>query len=158
MAQTVWFLRHGEAEPHGIKLDSDRELTEKGRRQARDAGLALARLKVDLDHVFMSPKVRARDTALLACEALGIEPITHEPLARGFDIGELLDLVAGFGDEAQIMVVGHEPTFSQAVYDLTGGRIEMKKGGIAVVQLRQRRGVLNSLLRPRQLRAIASSS
>jgi phosphohistidine phosphatase len=48
-------------------------------------------------------------------------------------------------------VVGHEPDFSQVVYDLTGGRIDLKKGGIAAVRLDGTRGELIALLRPREL-------
>ena len=36
-------------------------------------------------------------------------------------------------DDAQVLVVGHEPDFSQVVGDLTGGRIRLKKGGVAAV-------------------------
>ena len=46
----------------------------KGRGQAEAAGRALAAMGVELDACVTSPKVRARDTAALACKALGIEP------------------------------------------------------------------------------------
>ena len=35
------------------------------------------------------------------------------------------------GPDQRVLVVGHEPDFSQVVYDLTGARIDFKKGGIA---------------------------
>ena len=82
----IWLLRHGDAEPHG-GADADRELTEKGRRQARDAGRALAALGVEIEVCLASPKVRAVQTARIACEELGMEPEIEERLRGGlFDV------------------------------------------------------------------------
>ena len=44
MAQQLWFLRHGEAEPHDARPDVDRRLTERGERAPRGARLLLAPL------------------------------------------------------------------------------------------------------------------
>jgi phosphohistidine phosphatase len=156
MAQQLWLLRHGEAEPHDAAPDEDRELTDRGREQSRVAGLALAALKIEVHLAFTSPKVRARDTALLVGEVLGIEPIEHEALSGGFDGATALELLAAAGAGQRVLVVGHEPDFSQVVYDITGGRIDMKKGGIAAVRLDGTRGELIALLRPRELARIAS--
>ncbi len=152
MARQLWLLRHGEAEPHGSAADDERRLTERGEGQSRAAGRALAALEVAFQAVYTSPKVRARDTAKLACEALGGEPIDHEPLRQGFTADDALELL--HADE-RVLVVGHEPDFSQVVYDLTGGRIDMKKGGIAGVRLDGHRGELIVLLRPRELDRLA---
>src|ERR1700761_2150052 len=69
----IYLLRHGEAEDANPEGDAARRLTEKGERQGRDAGLALAALEVGIDACIASPKVRALATARLACEALGVE-------------------------------------------------------------------------------------
>jgi phosphohistidine phosphatase len=156
MAQQLWLLRHGEAEPHDAAPDADRTLTDRGREQSRVAGRALAALKVEVHLAFTSPKVRARETAVLACEALRVEPIEHDALAMGFDARAALELLAAAGRDQRVLVVGHEPDFSQVVYDLAGGRIEMKKGGIAAIRLDGTRGVLIALLRPRELDRIAA--
>jgi phosphohistidine phosphatase len=157
MAQQLWLLRHGEAEPHDARPDDERELTDRGRAQARAAGAALVALKVEVHLAFTSPKVRARDTALLACEALGIEPVEHKPLAAGFDADEALTLMAAAGVDQRVLVVGHEPDFSQVVDDLGGGRIDMKKGGIAALRLDGTRGELIVLLRPREIDRISGA-
>ena len=141
----IWFLRHGEAEDG--QPDFERRLTDKGERQARAAGAALNVLGVELDLCLASPRVRARDTALLACEELGAEVTTDERLQGGrFDA---LDLAAGL---SEVLLVGHEPDFSDAIAELTGGRVDMKKGGLAGVEDRE----LRVLLRPRELKAIAT--
>src|SRR6476659_10803868 len=156
MAQQLWLLRHGEAEPHDARPDAERRLTDRGREQARIAGCALAALKVQVHLAFTSPKVRARDTAVLACEALGVEPVDHAALFAGFDVSDARELLGAAGPDQRVLVVGHEPDFSQVVYDLTGARIDFKKGGVAAVRLDGTRGELIVLLRPRELERISA--
>jgi phosphohistidine phosphatase len=154
MAQQLWLLRHGDAEPHGVRPDAERRLTERGEAQSRAAGAALAALGVSFDAVLTSPRVRARDTARLAAEPLGVEPIDHEPLSGGFDREDALALIAGYDAEAKLLLVGHEPDLSQLVHDFTGGRVDMKKGGLAAVRVARAAGELFLLLRPRELELI----
>jgi phosphohistidine phosphatase len=144
----IWLLRHGTAEADA-EDDASRPLTEKGRRQARDAGAALAALGVEIAACLTSPKVRARDTAVIACEALGIEPRETESLAGGdFDAAA----VAAEGRvEGDVLLVGHEPDFSRAVEAATGGRVKLRKGGLAAID----GDLLDSLLRPPHLHLIA---
>jgi phosphohistidine phosphatase len=155
MAPQLWLLRHGEAVPHESKPDDDRELTPRGERQAIAAGRGLARLGIEFDACYTSPKVRARDTARLACEALNVEPIEEDVLGDGFDREDALELLMRHGTDARVLVVGHEPSFSQVVHDLTGGRIDFKKGGVAAVRTERASGELLTLLRPRELESLA---
>lgn len=141
----IYLLRHGDAE-HGDMDDAARGLTAKGERQARDAGLALRELGARIDACLASPKVRAFDTARLACEALGLDVEVAKALRGGpFDA---LDLAAGRG---AVLLVGHEPGFSAEIGRLTGAKVAMKKGGIAVVD----GSTLVALWRPEELRRIA---
>jgi phosphohistidine phosphatase len=155
MARQLWLLRHGEAVPHDSKPDDDRELTPRGERQARDAGAALAALGLEFAACYTSPKVRARDTARLACERLNVVPETVDSLANGFDHREALELFHGHDDDALVLAVGHEPSFSQVVLDLTGGRVDFKKGGIAGLRVARGSGELLVLMRPREVEALA---
>jgi phosphohistidine phosphatase len=151
VARTLWLLRHGDAEPQGAGGDAERRLTARGEQQARAAGLALARLAVSPQHVFTSPRVRARDTARLACRAFGVEPVVHEPLSGGFDARHADELLAATAPGAVVMLVGHEPDLSQLAGALTGARIEMRKGELAAIV----GGRLVALLRPREIQLIA---
>jgi phosphohistidine phosphatase len=145
LRSVIWLLRHGDAEAGEGKPDAERDLTEKGERQSRAAGNALKDLGVALDVCLASPKVRAKRTAELACEQLGVTVEEDERLAGGdFDP---LELAAGRGE---VVLVGHEPDFSSAVAQVTGSRVKMKKGGIAAIDDH----VLHVLLRPKDLRAI----
>jgi phosphohistidine phosphatase len=169
MARQLWLLRHAEAEPHGTRLDSQRRLTRRGEEQARAAGVAIQRLAVAFDEVLFSPKVRARATAELAAEGWSgpqREMLReHPPLAGGFDAPQAIEILAGVPvQDGRLLLVGHEPDLSLTVGGLTGGRIDLKKGGLAVVRLEGGAprlgddgavGELALLLRPRELAMIA---
>jgi phosphohistidine phosphatase len=143
----IYLLRHGEAE-EGDGDDDARRLTPKGERQARAAGKALSAVGAEIDACLTSPKVRAVDTAALACEALDLEPETANELRGGpFDS---LALAAGRGD---VLLVGHEPDFSDEVARLTGARVKLRKGGLAIVD----GSTVTALLRPRDLAALADA-
>jgi phosphohistidine phosphatase len=155
----VWLLRHGEAVPHESKPDDfDRELTPRGERQAAAAGEALARLGLEFDACYTSPLVRARDTAVHACKPLNVEPEERDLLGKGFDAGDLAELLAEHEDGARLVLVGHNPGFEQLVYDLTGGRVDFKKGGVAAIRVEGRQGELLVLMRPRELESLAVST
>jgi len=155
VAQQLWILRHGEAVPHDSKPDADRELTARGERQATTAGAALARLGVEFAAIYTSPKVRAVDTAKLAAESLNTEPEVEEVLANGFDRDDALELLGRHDADARVLVVGHDPSFTQVVYDLTGGRVDFKKGAVAAIRIEGREGELIAFLRPRELESLA---
>ncbi|HSS04199.1 MAG TPA: histidine phosphatase family protein [Solirubrobacterales bacterium] len=142
----IYLLRHGDAE-RGDGDDAARRLTAKGERQSEAAGRALAALGVTIDACLASPKVRAADTARLACQTLTIEPeIAAELSGGGFDSTAL---VAGRGEA---MLVGHEPDFSGEIARLTGAKTKLRKGGLAIVD----GNTLLALLRPEELAAIAA--
>jgi phosphohistidine phosphatase len=142
----LWLLRHADA-ADGVP-DDERPLTEQGQAQADAAGRALAHLGEHIDICLTSPKLRAVQTAERACEPLGV-PVRIEPALAGepFDVDRL---VAGLGD---VLLVGHDPSFSLLLHDLTGAQARMKKGGLAAIA----KGELILLARPNELAAIAAS-
>jgi phosphohistidine phosphatase len=157
MARQLWLLRHGEAVPHDSKPDDERELTPRGRRQSEAAGTALAALNEEFAACYSSPKVRALETAELACEHLNIKPVVETSLANGFSRVDALALLEAHGDDAKVLVVGHEPSFSQVVHDFTGARVDFKKGGVAAVAAKRGAGELLVLMRPKELEALAEA-
>jgi phosphohistidine phosphatase len=91
--------------------------------------------------------MRALETARLACEALSLDAEIAGELRGGpFDS---LSLAAGRGS---VLLVGHEPDFSGEVGRLTGGRVKLRKGGLAIVD----GSTLTALLRPRDLATLAA--
>lgn len=155
MSKSLWLLRHGDAEDHEARSDFERRLTARGQRQARAAGRALERLRVDFEQVYTSPRVRALETARLACEQLGIEPVVYDALGGEFDDRGAGELIAATGPDGALMLVGHEPDMSGLVHSLTGARVAMKKGGLAQIKLGPGRGELAVLLRPSEIELLA---
>jgi phosphohistidine phosphatase len=142
----LWLLRHADAaDGHP---DDERPLTERGITQAQNVGRALERLGVNLDACLCSPKLRAVQTAQYACAPLGVE-VTIEPRLSGepFDVAEL---TVGLDD---VLLVGHDPSFTLTLYNLTGAQARMRKGGLAGIQ----KGELITLMRPTELAAIAAA-
>jgi phosphohistidine phosphatase len=140
----LWLLRHAEASDG--HPDDTRPLTERGIAQSEAVGRALEQLGTRLDACLSSPKLRAVQTAQLACAPLGVE-VTIEPRLGGepFDVAAV---TAGLGE---VMLVGHDPSFSLTLHDLTGAQARMRKGGLAGIA----KGELVVLLRPADLSAIA---
>jgi phosphohistidine phosphatase len=142
----LWLLRHAEA-ADGTP-DDQRRLTPAGMRDADAAGQALLRLAVQLDGCLTSPKLRALQTAQRACEPLGVAVTVEPGLAGGsFDP---LQLAAGLEN---VLLVGHDPSFTNAIEELTGARVKLAKCGLAVID----RSRLRALLRPAHLAAIAQA-
>ncbi|HET6571256.1 MAG TPA: histidine phosphatase family protein [Solirubrobacterales bacterium] len=142
----IYLLRHGVAERTNGE-DAKRRLTGEGRRQSAAAGRALAALGAPIEACLTSPKLRAAETAELACQALGIPAETADSLAGGpFDA---LELAAGRGEA---MLVGHEPDLSNEIARLTGAKAKLHKGGLAIVD----GNTLLALLGPQELAAIAA--
>lgn len=142
----LWLLRHAEAADG--PPDDERPLTERGMRQADAVGMAFARLGTNIDVCLSSPKLRAVQTARRACEQIGVE-VTVVPALAGQPV-DVLELTAGLGD---VLLVGHDPSFSLLVHDLTGAQARLRKGGLAGISTK---GELLSLLRPTELAAIAA--
>jgi len=81
--------------------------------------------------------------------------VREDALANGFSRVDALTLLEAH--DGNILVVGHEPSFSQVVYDFTGARVDFKKGGVFALEATRTGGTLLVALRPRELEAIAAA-
>ena len=136
----LYFLRHATA-ARDAASDELRELTEVGRIEARTAGDALARMGVKPGAILTSPLVRARQTAELAAQALNIsdEITVVAELANDATTAQLLKALKPFTAHAELVLVGHLPSFPEYIATLTGSAspnaLHLGKGAIACVQL-----------------------
>lgn len=164
----VYFIRHGIAVPRGapgVLDDASRELTRQGTARMRKQARGLVRLKLDLDRIWTSPYVRARQTAEILAAELGLadEPRILPALAPGGSPDEVFEALAGNGALNGVALVGHEPDLSETASRVLSGTgtsvLRLKKGGVACVEIEQPsrplRGELCWLLTPRQLRSLA---
>jgi phosphohistidine phosphatase len=137
-ALQLYLLRHADAgDPAAWRgNDADRPLSKKGRRQAAWVGRWLRGQRKLPSVVVTSPKVRAAQTAALATEGSSVTPIVDERLAGGFGLEDVAGIVRDHAPEARrIMLVGHDPDFSELASELVGGKIELKKGAVARIDL-----------------------
>lgn len=76
--KTVYFVRHGESEANVLNLRSGSmrdipvHLTEKGKEQAKQAGISLKSKNIDI--IVSSPLLRTVDTAKIIAETIGYDP------------------------------------------------------------------------------------
>ncbi len=156
----LYLLRHGIAADVGPEGSGDagRPLTEEGIAKMGEEARGLRQLGLQLDALLSSPLVRARQTAEIVGRALKIELQLANALAPGCDLAQLRDLLGEQRGAERVMIVGHEPDFSQLAGALTGGsHIQLKKGGLVRVDievLEPGAGALAWLLVPRVLRKI----
>jgi phosphohistidine phosphatase len=132
-------LRHAIAVDAGTPGvdDDERPLTPRGRKRFTKAAQGLARILPTPDLLLTSPLARARETAEIAAEAWGEVTPTAEPRLAGHP-EQLLPELAAHGDDALVVLVGHEPDVSRLVGVLVGGtgqRLPFKKGGAALVEI-----------------------
>lgn len=132
------FFRHGDAEDVGPNgSDHARRLTSRGELESERVARFILASGLAPGEVVSSPLVRARQTAERVARVLGCgpEPQTDDRLKSGARVEDIEGVVADYPAQ-RILLVGHEPDFSQVVSALIGGgRLDMKKSGAACVTL-----------------------
>ena len=164
----LFILRHGLAAdlgdpglPKDLK-DADRPLTPKGKQKLWRTTEAMQALELRFDVVISSPLLRAMQTAQIVTEALALRKklILTDHLAPGGSPKALVEQINALSPRARnILLVGHEPYLSKLIALLTtgdpGAALELKKGGLAKLELKQLRcarcATLAWLLTPKQI-------
>jgi phosphohistidine phosphatase len=155
----IYFLRHGLADRNAYDGDDDslRPLTAHGKERMDREAATLARLELRIDVVLTSPLLRAKQTAEIVAGRLDLLDSLRvdDGLGLGFGTPELARILTENGEAERFLLVGHEPSFSDVISDITGGsRVVCKKGGLARVDLvagRKPIGELVWLLPPKVL-------
>jgi phosphohistidine phosphatase len=155
----LFFLRHGLAGNRNEWKgdDASRPLTDEGVKKMKTAAVTLDQLDLKLDVIITSPLVRARQTAEIVAQKLDLNSklVEDERLAHGFNVAHLQAVLLDHPGANVVMLVGHEPDFSETISALVGGgRIVCKKGGLALVELpnaNSRHGELVWLIPPKVL-------
>jgi phosphohistidine phosphatase len=151
----LYLLRHAHAGDPAVwdGPDAARPLSEKGERQADRLGRYLSGLGFAPDAVITSPKVRAARTAELVALHLAVPVGVDDRLAGGLTLAGLEALLLDAGHPEKLVLVGHDPDFSELVAFLVGAlRIPMRKGALARIDvdlpLRPTGGILRWLVPP----------
>lgn len=149
----LWLLRHGVAanksETNTFEEDYVRPLTANGERQAVNAGLMLDEL-TNLHAAYTSPRVRCVQTAMLACQDLGVDVHRDKTLLE-MKPADAVDLVK---DGESVLICGHGPEINDLINDLTGRMVDLPKGGLAGIHIVKGQGTLMHLLGPKDIASL----
>jgi len=116
--------------------DTERPLSEKGRRQAEGLGRLLAASDDAPDLFITSPRVRAAQTAEIVARALGAQVVIDDRVAGPLDADTVDAILLAAGPAQRPCLVGHDPEFSELLGELLGlPAIPMRKGAIARIDL-----------------------
>jgi phosphohistidine phosphatase len=136
-AVSIGLMRHGIAEDSRTgNSDIDRRLTVEGRTMLQRQARWMAGLKLPFELVVSSPLRRARETAEIIANGLGIQSVTDELLRPGCAAADLAELVSHHFSGTNVLFVGHQPDLSMIVGALTGRRVNFGQGDLVVLETR----------------------
>ncbi len=161
----LYIVRHAIAAERGDEWpdDTKRPLTELGITRFKEVVEGLVWLNVEIDEIFTSPLVRARQTANVLAQGLSRKPSVKilEPLAPGHSPASVMSGLAQAAKRRRIALVGHEPGLGDLAAHLVGSRraLAFKKGGVCRVDVQgltlRRPGELVWFLPPKALRRLS---
>ena len=151
----LYLLRHADAgDPVAwTGPDDARPLSGKGEKQSRRLGKLLAVGGSSIGPVITSPKLRARQTADIVAEELGLDVTVDDRLGFGLDAVAVEAILFDAGEPEQPLLVGHDPDFSELTAWLIGASsFAMKKGALVRIDtirpISQASGTLRWLVPP----------
>lgn len=135
--KTVLFLRHGKSDWDApFDHDHERPLAKRGRKAAKAVGRYLSYIEVIPDGIVSSTALRARDTVSIASEAGSWDaPIRESQTLYGASPEQLIKVIQSEPDDTErLLLVGHEPTWSETVGMLIGqGNIRFPTASVACI-------------------------
>lgn len=136
--KTLFIMRHGEAHARA-STDEARPLTERGKADVERVAKTLSDELSEIDQLWVSPYLRARETAATVNGVLGrgIEPIVTELLTPDADWRTLCEQLQAC-EEEHLLLVSHMPLVGELIHFLTGaepGRYPMGTASIACLTM-----------------------
>jgi phosphohistidine phosphatase len=157
-------IRHahaGERDPAQWPDDTQRPITDKGRKVQRDVSRFLRKRDLAPRLVLTSPWLRAEQTAeIVVQEARVAQPaVACDALADNPDLIRLADYVGEQPPEAIVALVGHSPWMEELAALLLGGsasdlRIDFPKSGVMgidLAEIAEAAGELRFFVRPKMV-------
>lgn len=135
----LYILRHGKAEPQGLKKDFDRELLPMGVEKTQAMARWFQKKNVILQHVLCSPYVRAKQTFDVFQKVVGdCGPAQYcEQITPDANPKDLLPVLAERKNTANLLLVGHMPFVGRLVEFLVPdcASADFATSGMACVEL-----------------------
>ena len=166
MPRYLYLLRHAEtAEKQFGQQDKERELTQRGVREALLIGSHLYKENISFSAVFASSAERARTTAGIVADAMKFDAdsIRLEDALYDASTRTFFEFITQLDDDLQhVLCVGHNPVISYLAESLTKEEIgDMPPGGIVTIKFVSEQwrsiepgsGELEGFVRPEMLMA-----
>lgn len=140
--------------------DIDRPLNKRGKRASPIMGGVLRDRDIIPEAIFASPSARTRKTSQLLAGAVGFpaDRIEHVDSFYGATPGGIVHFAQGLDDDLScVMLVGHNPTWTEMCHRLTGEHLDnLPTSGILVIDFEidrwkdlSNQGTIHALLIPR---------
>ena len=136
-ARTLYLVRHADAgDPsEWTGPDAERPLSGKGVKQAARLAATLLAAETQIDSIRHSPARRCAETATVLSAVLEVEATADDRLANGPTLSDL-DRMFDRKGVKRLALVGHEPSLSRLVAELTGtSGIAVEKGALIRIDL-----------------------
>ncbi len=134
----LYLLRHADADTPAPS-DEARTLSEKGQSQAKKVARFCEAHDMQLSLVLSSPVRRAHETAQIVSSTLRSELLIAPWLACGMHPQQAMEELRAYRSQSSVMLVGHEPDFSQLIAHLLGmptnNAIHVRKASLTVIDL-----------------------
>ncbi|MGC3948800.1 MAG: histidine phosphatase family protein [Chryseolinea sp.] len=166
MPRYLYLLRHAEsAEKHFGQQDKERELTQRGVREATLIGAHLYKENISFSAIFSSSAVRARNTAGIVADAMKIDSDSIQIEDGLYDASTrtFFDFITQIeNDLVHVLCVGHNPVISYLAESLTKEVIgDMPPGAIVTIKfssdqwktIQPGSGEMENYIRPEMLMA-----
>jgi phosphohistidine phosphatase len=112
--------------------EGERPLSAEGRGQSERLGRHLAAVGFSVEALLTSPKVRARETATIVGDLLGVRPRVDERLAEGVTVAVVEAVLGDRGPRGSALLVGHDPDLTHLVRELCGAKgLSLRKCALA---------------------------
>ncbi len=141
----LYLIRHGIAEDEILALragiqDSQRKLTPEGLEKTAKVAKAFAKRDPEIQKIFHSPYIRAKQTAEIFAENLGISKVHECPHFRPHDsVEDAKSYLLELENLSSCAFVGHQPHLGKLLSLLLCGNedtaFHFKKAGIACVEM-----------------------
>jgi len=134
----IYLLRHADADTPAPSDDA-RPLSEKGLAQAEKVARFCEAHAMHLSLVLTSPLRRAHETAEIVSAKMRAEMLIAPWLASGMHPAAALTELGAYRSQGSVMLVGHEPDFSQFAAHLLGmptnTGIHVRKASLTLIDI-----------------------
>ena len=116
----VYLVRHGEAA--SSQVDAERPLSEQGRADVQKVASFIEPLKISVEHIWHSGKLRASQTAEILAESVSVtkDCSSHDGLGPNDDVSIIANELEAYN--TNLMLVGHLPFVAYLTSMLVTGK------------------------------------